>query len=84
MRLSGGRSTIWDAGLVALEHGGRMEMDHRVKKSSERSEQRPQQQKTFEQRAESGRQEAFAGQAKFGKHGGIIREIAEQKHRLDE
>ena len=59
-------------------------MEHRVKKSSERSEQRSQEHKKFEQRADSGRQETFAGQTKFSKHGGIIREIAEQKHRLDE
>ena len=58
-------------------------MEHRVQKSSERSEQRRHEPKRFEQRAEPGRQEAFTGQAKFSKSGGILREIAEQKHRLD-
>jgi hypothetical protein len=58
-------------------------MEHRVKKSAEQSEQRRHEPKRFEQRAESGRQEAFTGQAKFSKSGGILREIAEQKHRLD-
>jgi hypothetical protein len=60
-------------------------MEHRVKKTSDRAERRPQEQseRNFEQRAEFGRDETFSGEAKFGKKGGIIREIAEQKHRLD-
>jgi len=58
-------------------------MEHRVKKSSQQPEQRQHEQKTFKQHAAPARENAFAGQAKFNKSGGILREIAEQKHRLD-